>query len=90
MLWVSRVLCSAAQAALSDYVCRLGASDLAKQLTWREQDVMLYVLSGTRDEDASAALHIAKGTYRKHMDSIFKKLGVHGREAARRKFLGVE
>jgi NarL family two-component system response regulator LiaR len=83
------VLCGAAQGAVVGYFHRLGASERCKTLSWREREVMLRALNGTLNKDLASALGITGGTLHKHWDNIFKKLGVHSKDEARRKFMGV-
>jgi DNA-binding CsgD family transcriptional regulator len=51
-------------------------------LTRREIDVLTLVAEGMRNRDVAAALCIAPGTVRKHLDNIYGKLGVRNRVAA--------
>jgi DNA-binding NarL/FixJ family response regulator len=68
------------------YFHRLGASTRCKTLSWREREVMLHALNGMPNKDLATALRITEGTLHSHWDNIFKKLGVHSRDEARRKF----
>ena len=81
------VLCSEAQAAVMDYIRRTGASKRCTALSCREREVMLGALNGTPSKDLAGELGISAGTLHKHFDNIFKKLRVHNRDEARRKFL---
>jgi DNA-binding NarL/FixJ family response regulator len=80
------VLCGAAQGAVVTYFHRLGASTRCQALSWREREVMLHALNGTPNKDLATALGITEGTLHSHWDNIFKKLGVHSKDEARRKF----
>jgi len=82
-----RVLCGGAQAAAVDYIRRIGATDGQATLTWREREVMLRVMNGTPNKDIASELGICGGTLHRHLDNIYKKMGVHGKDEARRKFI---
>jgi DNA-binding NarL/FixJ family response regulator len=84
------VLCGAAQGAVVGYFHRLGAATRCKTLSWREREVMLHALKGTPNKDLATALGIKEGTLHTHWDNIFKKLEVHSKDEARRKFMGVK
>jgi len=83
-----RILCGEAQAAVMDYLRGLGATGRCKQLSWREREIMLRIMDGTPNHDIAKELGISEGTIHWHIDSIYKKLRVHGKEEARHKFLG--
>jgi NarL family two-component system response regulator LiaR len=83
------VLCGAAQGAVVGYFHRLGATTRCKTLSWREREVMLHALNGTPNKHLATALGIKEGTLHTHWDNIFKKLEVHSKDEARRKFMGV-
>jgi len=51
-------------------------------LTPRESEVLLWVAQGKSNGDVAIILGIAEKTVKKHMSSIFGKLGVEGRNAA--------
>ena len=81
-------LCSAAQVALVDYVRRLGAARSSAGLSRRERDVMLCVMQGHLNKDIASRLGISEGTVHRHLSEAYKKLDVHGRDEARRMFIG--
>jgi DNA-binding NarL/FixJ family response regulator len=83
-----RVLCGEAQGAAVDYIRRSGATGRSKRLSWREREVMLRLMNGAPNKDLATELGIGEGTLHKHLDNIYKKLGVHGKDDARRKFMG--
>jgi DNA-binding CsgD family transcriptional regulator len=56
-----------------------GALDV---LTQREREVLLLVADGLTNAEVAAALYIAPGTVRKHLDNIYAQLGVKSRTAA--------
>jgi DNA-binding NarL/FixJ family response regulator len=82
------VLGGEAQAAAMDYIRRTGASDRCKTLSWREREVMLLLINGATTKDVARKLGIEEGTAHWHLDNIFKKLHVHSKDEARRKFAG--
>jgi len=82
------ILCGEAQAAVMDYLRSLGATCGCKQLSWREREIMLRIMDGTPNKDIAAELGISEGTIHWHLDIIFKKLRVHGKDEARRRFMG--
>jgi len=51
-------------------------------LTPREAEVLLWVSQGKSNGDIAIILGMAEKTVKKHMSSIFGKLGVEGRNAA--------
>lgn len=83
-----RVLCEQAQAAVMHYVRRIGAACRCKTLSEREREIMLLLLSWASNGDIARRLFIDRGTVHWHLDNIFKKLHVHSRAEARRKFMG--
>ena len=48
-------------------------------LTAREQEILEHLLAGEEDAAVSAALSIAPGTLKKHMQHIYRKLGIQAR-----------
>jgi len=51
-------------------------------LTQREAEVLLWVAQGKSNGDIAIILSMAEKTVKKHMTSIFNKLGIEGRNAA--------
>jgi DNA-binding CsgD family transcriptional regulator len=51
-------------------------------LTAREREILELVAAGMTTSAIAAELWIAPGTVRKHLDDVFKKLGVDTRAAA--------
>jgi len=58
---------------------RNGAIALACGITEREAEVLAGVAHGLSTSDVAAELHITTTTVRNHVQSIFRKLGVHRR-----------
>ena len=63
---------------------RLGPSPLAarESLSRREQDVMTLVAQGKTNKEIAAILLVSPRTVHKHLENVFRKLGVHTRTAA--------
>jgi DNA-binding CsgD family transcriptional regulator len=61
---------------------RTGESPAVEGLTPREREVLHLVAAGLTNREIAAALWIAPGTVRKHLDNAFRKLGVRSRAAA--------
>lgn len=59
-----------------------GPNDLAATLTPREREVLDLVAAGWTNREIGAALFIAPGTVRKHLDNVYAKLGVRSRAHA--------
>jgi DNA-binding CsgD family transcriptional regulator len=62
---------------------RVPLGDLtALGLTRRESDVLLWVTRGKSNEEIGIILTMSRGTVKKHLERIFKKLGVENRTSA--------
>jgi DNA-binding CsgD family transcriptional regulator len=57
-------------------------SEALAALTARERQVLQLVADGMTNPEIAAALFLATGTVRKHLDNVYRKLGVRGRAAA--------
>ena len=57
-------------------------NEITSMLTAREREVLDLVACGWTNGEIAAALFIAKGTVRKHLDNVYAKLGVRGRAQA--------
>ena len=82
------VLCSEAQSAVMDFIHHVGASRQCRTLSAREREILLLLMNGATNKDIASHLGIGDGTVHWHLDNIFKKMHVHSREDARRKFVG--
>jgi DNA-binding NarL/FixJ family response regulator len=51
-------------------------------LTPREAEVLLWVAQGKSNGDIATILGMSEGTVKKHLEHVFEKLGVEGRNAA--------
>jgi DNA-binding CsgD family transcriptional regulator len=65
-----------------------GDSLVAADLTDREREVLMLVREGKTNSQIASELWIAHGTVRKHLEHIFRKLGVQSRTAAVARFSG--
>ena len=52
------------------------------RLTGRERDILELVAVGMTTREIAGALHLSQGTVKKHLSSIFSKLGVTNRTEA--------
>jgi DNA-binding NarL/FixJ family response regulator len=80
-------LCVEAQTALMDYTCQVGAVGCGKRLSCRERTVMLFLMGGGTNKEVARELGISEGTLHWHLDNIYRKLHVHGKDAALRDFV---
>lgn len=56
-----------------------GRLDPSPELTSREQEVLALVADGMANREIAEALEISTRTAQKHMENLFKKVGVHDR-----------
>jgi DNA-binding NarL/FixJ family response regulator len=77
-----------AQGTLIDFACRLGGARRSSSLSWRESEVMLLLLKGASSKQISEKLGICEGTVNRHLHDSYRKLGVHRKTDALRKFVG--
>jgi DNA-binding CsgD family transcriptional regulator len=61
---------------------------VAGDLTDREREVLMLVREGKTNSQIARELWIAHGTVRKHLEHIYRKLGVQSRTAALARFSG--
>jgi DNA-binding CsgD family transcriptional regulator len=55
---------------------------LPVSLTVQERRIMMLVANGMSNDEIAADLFVSVGTVRKHLENIYRKLGVHSRLAA--------
>jgi DNA-binding NarL/FixJ family response regulator len=79
-----------AQDGVIDFVCRAGAARRSSNLSWRECEVMLLLLKGVSSKQISDKLGIHDGTVNRHSHDIYRKLGMHQKADALRRFVGGE
>ena len=80
-------LCGKAEQLLMERLHALGGDHSALGLSQREQQLMFCLCQYRSDKGCAEALGISESTVAVHLRSVFKKLGVHGRPAAIRRFL---
>jgi DNA-binding NarL/FixJ family response regulator len=80
------LLCAEAQAALLEFAQSVASAPRPEILSPCEHEVMLRVAQGLDDKHISSALNRTEGTIHTHLASIYRKLGVHDRNTARRQF----
>jgi DNA-binding CsgD family transcriptional regulator len=54
--------------------------EILSQLTSRELEIVLMLLSGDRVPEIARALYLAQGTVRNHLSAVFKRLGVSSQQ----------
>jgi DNA-binding CsgD family transcriptional regulator len=68
---------------LRETVARPSAAGLRSLgLTPREADVLTLLADGKRNEEIARLLSVSPRTVKKHLESVYAKLGVHTRAAA--------
>lgn len=82
------VLCREAEKAVLSGLHRAGARSVAWGLTWREREILTMLVQRLCEKDIARRLGVAVNTVHVHLRRIFRKLGVHTREEAARKFIG--
>jgi DNA-binding NarL/FixJ family response regulator len=80
-------LCLEAQTAVLGLLHRMGRASGSAGLSHREQDAMLGLAQDLSDKEIAALLGMGSGTVHSHLSSIYRKLRVHSRSEARRKFV---
>ena len=83
-------LCVQTEKSVVEWLRGLGEGISGWGLTAREQQIILHLCSNRTDKEIAHHLGIAPGTVHTHLVPLFKKLGVHTRDEAKRKFLGLE
>lgn len=75
-------LVNSMQPVLAPQVAALAVPDMARQLTSREQEVLVLLAHGYSTENIAKSLSISPSTARNHIQSVLQKLHVHTRAAA--------
>lgn len=73
---------------MKKYKCKMQdfyGVDKVKQLTSREFEVLRLLIDGKNNRDIASELFLAEITVKKHVSSIYRKLGVKGRSHAVKK-----
>lgn len=82
------VLCQEAQTVVMSCLRCAGKMMTSDLLTRREQEVVACVFQGLCNKEIAERLRVACDTVHVHLANLFRKLGVHDREEAIKKFLG--
>lgn len=80
-------LCARTEQTIVDWLHNLGRNVSSWKLTSREQQIMLHVCVNRPDKEIAELLNLSYRTVHAHLRNIYQRLGVHGREEARRKFI---
>jgi DNA-binding NarL/FixJ family response regulator len=48
-------------------------------LTTREAEIVAHVTRGAGNADVAERLHVAPGTVKRHLENVYRKLGLHSR-----------
>jgi DNA-binding NarL/FixJ family response regulator len=83
-------LCMQTEKSVVQWLHSLGEGISGWGLTAREQQIILHLCSNRSDKEIAQHLNISPGTVHTHLVPLFKKMGVHTRDEAKRKFLGLE
>ncbi len=81
-------LCAQAENSLLEALRRAGRTPAFGPLSTQEWAVFGALIEGLPDKEIADSLGISARTAQAHLLSIYRKLGVHRREQARRTFLG--
>jgi len=65
----------------------LAPAQAPDRLSAREREVLLWVCNGLRNAQIAERLGIRPGTVKRHLENLYAKLGVAGRDAARAHFV---
>jgi len=82
-------LCPEAQAALVAYLQRQNLDDSFGGLSWQERKVGHLLAQQLSAQEIAVRLGVSRVTVHSHLARIYRKLGVHSREEARRRFTGL-
>lgn len=83
-------LCLHAELTIVQWLHTLGENLSTWRLTARELQIMIHVSSNRCDKNIAGLLKISPSTVHAHLNNIFRKLGVKGREEARRMFIALK
>ncbi len=83
-------LCLHAELTIVQWLHTLGDNLSTWRLTARELQIMIHVSSNRCDKDIAGLLKITPSTVHTHLNNIFRKLGVHGRDEAQQKFIALK
>ena len=83
------VLCQRSEEAIVRTLWGTGCFEAGHKLTPRLQVVMAGLLRGLHNKEIAAEMGIAEGTVHSQLEEIYRKLEVHNRAEAVRKYLGL-
>ena len=83
-------LCKRTLAAIVNVLHASGSTIFSRSLSLREQEVMACLLVEGSDKGIAERLHIAPKTVHVHVKSLLKKMQVHDRTKAVRRYWGLE
>jgi NarL family two-component system response regulator LiaR len=81
------VLCQRSEKAIVRTLWIAGSFEAARRLTVRQQEVMSGLLRGLLNKEIGSEMGVAEGTVHSQLEEIFRKLEVHSRTEAVRKYL---
>ncbi|MGO8766966.1 MAG: response regulator [Limisphaerales bacterium] len=83
-------LCTQTEQSVIDWLHSLGDGFANWGLTAREREAILHLCANRSDKEIAHLLGISTETVHTHVCVAFRKMGVHTRAEAKRKFLGLE
>jgi DNA-binding NarL/FixJ family response regulator len=83
------VLCRRSQQSIVLALRGAGAADEKRELTPRQKEVMSWLVLRLFDKEIADKMRVSEATVHSQLEQIYRKLGVHDREAAVRTYLGV-
>jgi NarL family two-component system response regulator LiaR len=83
------VLCQRSEQAIMRTLWRAGSFEAGDKLTPKQQVVMSGLLRGLLNKEIAAEMGTADGTVHSQLEEIYRKLEVHSRAEAVRKYLGL-
>jgi DNA-binding NarL/FixJ family response regulator len=82
-------LCPETEKTIIKWLRSFGENVSAWGLTAREQEILIHLCRNHSDKEMGKILKVSPATVHMHLHSIYKKLGVSGRNEARKKFIGL-
>ncbi|WP_386066315.1 response regulator transcription factor [Tahibacter sp. UC22_41] len=70
--------------AVQERLRAAASAPAAQTLSEREREVLLWIANGLRNAQIAGLLGIRPATVKRHLENLYAKLGVRGREGARR------
>lgn len=82
-------LCPETEKTIIKWLRSFGENVSAWGLTAREQEILIHLCRNHSDKEIGKILKVSPATVHMHLHSIYKKLGVSGRNEAKKKFIGL-